>query len=450
MLRVIFNLPPRYSKSELTTIIFDAWLKGLDPQFSFVSASYSADLAETHGVTTRNIISDPAYKLVFPDTAIAKGMGEKTKWQTEQGGMRIATGVGGTLTGKGGSGISIDDPHKPLITELSDSARGGVISWFENTLYSRLDDKKLGFIILTMQRLHDSDLTGYLLEQGDESGFDYTHCVIAATNNHTKTYSYGNFSYERAPDEPIWEEFEGKAEIAANRRIMKASFSPQYDQDPIDESDTHFKLDKFIPFDYFNPPDRLLKYGTSDFAVSEEQVADWTVQCIWGQDSMGLTYLLELIRKQVESDVWVEDLLDMHEEFNTYAWFGEKGQIEKSVGPFLRTRMRERRIFPNIITYPTTGDKKSRNQSFRGRHNLGMIRYPVNAPWYELFYKEMKRFPKGKNDDQVDNTTLIGLGLDDVIGPGIIGAKPKKSWKDRLKHLGRQNHSTGGTKWMRA
>ena len=82
-------------------------------------------------------------------------------------GIRLATSVGGTLTGRGGDIIIIDDPLKPD-DALSETKRSAANQWFTNTLLSRLDDKRTGAIVVVMQRVHMDDLTGFLLAQSDE------------------------------------------------------------------------------------------------------------------------------------------------------------------------------------------------------------------------------------------------------------------------------------------
>ena len=83
-----------------------------------------------------------------------------------QRGFRLATSTGGTLTGRGGNLLIIDDPLKPQ-DALSDPKRTAVNDWFAHTLLSRLDDKRTGKILIVMQRLHMDDLTGFVLGQSD-------------------------------------------------------------------------------------------------------------------------------------------------------------------------------------------------------------------------------------------------------------------------------------------
>src|SRR5579864_9508878 len=86
------------------------------------------------------------------------------EFTTTQSGFRLATSVGGVLTGRGADIIILDDPLKPD-EALSETQRKAVNDWFDHTLYSRLNDKRSGVIIIIMQRLHEDDLVGHVLEQ---------------------------------------------------------------------------------------------------------------------------------------------------------------------------------------------------------------------------------------------------------------------------------------------
>ena len=83
---------------------------------------------------------------------------------TTAGGSRYATSIGGTLTGRGADLIIVDDPLKAE-EAMSEPARKRVIDWYAGTLVSRLNDKEMGPIVVIMQRLHENDLAGHLLEQ---------------------------------------------------------------------------------------------------------------------------------------------------------------------------------------------------------------------------------------------------------------------------------------------
>src|SRR5271166_3228834 len=164
--RLIINLPPRSLKSIMASVAFPAFVLGHDPTRRIICVSYSSELAAKHANDFRAIITSPWYRKIFPNTVIGKKDSEGEIELTQRG-FRLSTSVGGTLTGRGGDLVIIDDPLKP-IDAYSETKRGAVNAWYNNTLLSRLDNKQTGAIIIVMQRVHIDDLTGFVLENPDE------------------------------------------------------------------------------------------------------------------------------------------------------------------------------------------------------------------------------------------------------------------------------------------
>jgi hypothetical protein len=167
--RLIVNAPPRSLKSIIASVAFPAFLFGHDPSLRIICVSYSIDLAKKHSNDFRVIIESDWYKHLFPATRIGQYKNSEMEIEFTRRGYRLATSVGGTLTGRGGDIIIIDDPLKPE-DAMSETRRSACNQWFNTTLLSRLDDKRRGAIVVVMQRLHVNDLTGFLLEQSDEMG----------------------------------------------------------------------------------------------------------------------------------------------------------------------------------------------------------------------------------------------------------------------------------------
>ncbi|MCL2673669.1 MAG: terminase, partial [Alphaproteobacteria bacterium] len=160
--RLIVNIPPRSMKSIICSVALPAFLLGHNPKASIICASYSDELAAKFANDCRNVMLSDWYCGLFPFTRLHKSRRAVTDFETTRGGGRLATSIGGTLTGRGGDWIIIDDPLKP-IEAFSDLQREKVNEWYGSTLYSRLNDKNTGKILLIMQRLHQNDLTGHLL-----------------------------------------------------------------------------------------------------------------------------------------------------------------------------------------------------------------------------------------------------------------------------------------------
>src|SRR6201993_4543822 len=161
--RLIINLPPRHLKSLMASIAFPAWLLGHNPSAQILCVSYAQDLADKLARDCRSIMISPWYGRIFPTRLSAHRQAVQEFITTRQG-YRLATSTGGVLTGRGADIILIDDPLKPE-DALSKALRQAGNEWFVNTLYSRLNDKRTGAIVIIMQRLHEDDLVGHVLAQ---------------------------------------------------------------------------------------------------------------------------------------------------------------------------------------------------------------------------------------------------------------------------------------------
>src|SRR5438046_4786265 len=161
--RLIINLPPRHLKSLLASIAFPAWCLGHDPSAQILCVSYAQDLADKLARDCRSIMMSPWYRQIFP-TRLAPHRQAVQEFITTRQGYRLATSTGGVLTGRGADIILIDDPLKPE-EALSDAQRKAANEWYDHTLYSRLNDKRRGAIVIVMQRLHEDDLVGHVLAQ---------------------------------------------------------------------------------------------------------------------------------------------------------------------------------------------------------------------------------------------------------------------------------------------
>src|SRR5271157_4596877 len=162
--RLVVNVPPRHLKSLAASVALPAWLLGHDPALAVVNVTYAQDLSEKLARDCRAVMSSAWYQSLF-STKLASPREPLAELVTTRGGFRMATSVGGVLTGRGADVILIDDPLKP-IDAMSQSRRTAANDWFDSTLYSRLNDKAKGRIVIVMQRLHEGDLAGHVMRRG--------------------------------------------------------------------------------------------------------------------------------------------------------------------------------------------------------------------------------------------------------------------------------------------
>jgi hypothetical protein len=221
--RLIITVPPRNLKSFCASIAFPAFVLGHDPTRRIICVSYSEALAGKHANDCRAIMQSEKYRAIFR-TRISPQKNTELEIMTTVRGFRLAASVGGTLTGRGGSMIIIDDPQKPQDAQ-SQNAREQVHQWFTNTLLSRLDKKSTDAIILVMQRLHQDDLAGPLLQQ---EGWEVLNLPAIAEVDQEIPLAAGRL-HERRRGSLLHPEREPQSVLDELRRAMgSAEFSAQY------------------------------------------------------------------------------------------------------------------------------------------------------------------------------------------------------------------------------
>jgi hypothetical protein len=225
--RLVLNLPPRTLKSYLVSVCLPAWLLGRDPTARIICARYAEDLSNKFSRDCRVLMESAFFRRLFPSTRFDKRKTTEGEFETTRRGCRLATSVGGVLTGRGGDVLIIDDPIKANDAN-SQPTLAGASDWFRNTALSRLDRPDQSVIIIAQQRLHVSDLSGMLIEQG------WPSLVIPAIAVEPQDYPVadGEF-YRRAvgellqPDRDTLQALE-EIKLAVGSNI----FAAQYQQNP--------------------------------------------------------------------------------------------------------------------------------------------------------------------------------------------------------------------------
>jgi hypothetical protein len=229
--RLIITVPPRSLKSICASVTFPAFVLGHDPTRRIICVSYAEGLARKHANDCRAIMRSAMYNRLFPNTRISVAKDTELEFATTLGGNRLTTSVGGTLTGRGGNLIIIDDPLKPQ-DAYSETARESTKQWYSNTLLSRLDDKTNDAIVVVMQRLHMDDLVGHLLEQ---DGWTHLNLPAIAESEHSVPLGPAR-SHLRRTGDLLHPNRESRAVLDELKRSMGSlDFTAQYQQEPVAE-----------------------------------------------------------------------------------------------------------------------------------------------------------------------------------------------------------------------
>jgi predicted phage terminase large subunit-like protein len=399
--RLIATVPPRHLKSIVFTVALSAYLLGHDPTKRIICVSYSNELTIKHALDFRAVVSSEWYRRVFPKTRVSKEKDTQFETMTTARGYRFATSLGGTLTGRGADLIVLDDPQKPE-EALSEAQRNSAAQWFDTTLLSRLDSKSEGPVVVVMQRLHEDDLAGRLLEKGG-----WEHLKIAAIAEEDGSIPIGpRCVYNRTAGTLIDPRRESREDLERLRQSMgELFFSAQYQQEPIPLAGNLIKAEWFKSYEM--PPiqayDDLLVISI-DTAMKGSPSADYSVATVWlsrGENA----YLLDLWRDRVDYPELRRAISRLREMYPTAVFLIE----DKGSGTSLIQDLRSEDKAP--IAVDPEGDKVTRLAAVSPQFESGAVWFPKTAPWLSSFKAELLGFPNVKYDDQVDSTSQALLWI---------------------------------------
>jgi predicted phage terminase large subunit-like protein len=395
--RLIITLPPRNLKSICASVAFPAFVLGHDPKQRIVCVSYAHDLVIKHARDCRAVMESAWYRRLFPRTRIDPRKNTETEFETTARGFRLSTSVGGTLTGRGGNLIVIDDPMKPA-EAMSETRRVAVSGWYDTTLSSRLDHKTEDVIVLVMQRLHVDDLVGHLLGKGEA----WTHLDLPAIAEVPQEIAIGEGRIHcRAAGSLLHPDREPMSVLDEQKASMGSqAFSAQYQQAPVPPGGA------LVQWAWFKTYTQLPKRTSGDRIVQSWDTAsktsatnDFSVCTTWlvhGKDS----YLIDVLRRRLEYPE-LRRLIQSH----AAAYAASTVLIEDTnAGTHLIQELqREGELRP--IAVKPEGDKIVRMEAQTADIEAGHVHIPEAASWLGDFQTEIMAFPYGRHDDQVDSVS---------------------------------------------
>jgi hypothetical protein len=305
--RLIITIPPRHLKSICTSVALPAWALGHDPTRKIICVSYAQDLAVKHGNDCRAVMNADWYRQLFPETRVDAAKNTETEVMTTKRGSRLSTSVGGVLTGRGGDLIIIDDPSKPD-DAMSDTVRKRAIEWCGSTLFSRLDDKERGAIVLVMQRLHVDDLAGHFLQHG---GWKHLSLPAIAETDECVEIGFGQY-HTRHVGELIHPACESQAVLDGLKTAMgSATFSAQYQQAPVPAGGHMINWNWFRCYKPNNDRKFEKIIISWDTAMKGTQISDYSVGTVWGV-IVDFYYLLDLVRVRLNYPTLRQKVVETH------------------------------------------------------------------------------------------------------------------------------------------
>lgn len=439
--RLIINMPPRALKSVSCTIAWPAWLLGHNPSERIIASSYSQALSYDHSVYTRAVMQEKWYQDVFPNTVLSSDQNEKHKFTTTKRGMRFATSTGGSVTGVGGNFLIVDD----LISarqSMSDLEREAANNWFKQSFSTRLNDKERGVILIVMQRLHENDIVGELLDQG---GWEHLclpavcerdTTIILPTSKKKIKWKQGELLHPERLTQKFLDEQE--------KTLGEYGYSGQYMQNPSPGEGGILKKRWWKQWPEDEPFPRCdYVIQVYDTAFEEKQENDPSARTTWGLfqgvdpytgDASMQLLLLEAWEGRLNYPDLKKEVLRSYKEYKPHKIIVEK----RSSGESLVQDMRRAQL-PVLPFKPWKGSKFERAHFSSIVLERGYVWYP-NRAWAQKVIKQCAEFPKCNHDDLVDTCVMSWLYMrkkymlklpdDDTLDYGsMIGQRTGKERK---------------------
>jgi len=421
--KLLINIPPRHSKSTIVSVMFPMWEWLAQPEQKYLCASYSGNLSIRDNLKARRLIQSPWYQERWGHMfTLAGDQNAKQRFENDKTGYRLATSVGGTATGEGGSRLILDDPHSAQEAQ-SDTMRETALEWFDVVWSTRLNDPKRDAMITIMQRLHERDISGHIID--DIGGWEHLMIPAEWDGKRRKT-TLGVYDPRTKVGELICPERFGPREVTELKQLLGVyGTAGQLQQDPQPAQGgilktKHIQLwphDKGLPqFEYV-----LQSY---DCAFTEKSSGDPTACTVWA------VFTHEGQRQVMLIDAW-DDHLSYPElrEKAIKGWQTEYGGPTKGQ-PFVRARRPDRVLVeakasgqsllqdlrlarvPAIGYNPGNADKVSRAHQAAPTLELEVVWVPESGKnhghpvsWASAFMKQLTKFPVAEHDDYVDTFT---------------------------------------------
>lgn len=390
--RLIINIPPRYGKTELAVKCFIAWSLAKNPSSKFIHLSYSDDLALDNSSQTKEYIESESFQK-FWNMELKKDAQGKKKWFNKDGGGVYATASGGAITGFGAGvaeskifsgAIIIDDPLKPDDAS-SENRRNSVNERYNNTIRSRVNDRETP-IILIMQRLHEDDLSGYLL--GGGSGEVWEHLCLPALDEN---------------NEPLWAEKHSFVELEQIRQANRYNFSGQYMQLPSPEEGGEWRKEWFQIMDKSEIPLQSLKWELIiDGAYTKNTANDpsgFQIGAKWNNNYV----ILSSIDKYLEMPEllkFIPNYIDSSG-VNVSMTLVEPKASGKSIKQMIytETKLNISEIKSNFVNQSKIENARACSPYIEsGRIIL------VKGSWNDAYLQQVGMFPNAKHDEHIDLT----------------------------------------------
>jgi len=398
--RLMVLMPPGSAKSTYVSVLFPAWWLHRRRGNAVIAACHTADLAEHFGRQVRRLVTDHGQALGY---GLAPGDRAAGRWSTTDGGTYFATGVRGPLTGRRADLVVIDDPIKSHAEADSAIFRDYTWNWFRSDLVTRL--RPGAPIVLVMTRWHPDDLGGRLLEA--DGGWTVLRLPALAE---------ADDPLGRVLGEPLWPEWEDRAALERKRASVGGRiWSALFQQSPRRDGGSLFPVTRIDVVEVVTEPQSVRAWDLAATADGDGRDPDWTVGLKLGREPSGRFLVLDVVRlrggpHEVEKAI----VATAHQDGRSVP-IGlpqDPGQAGKHQVAWLAARLTGHRV----VASPETGAKLTRALPVAAQAEAGNLCL-LRGAWNRTLLDELRDFPHGRKDDQVDALSRAFSMLADAPPP---------------------------------
>jgi len=423
--RVMFFLPPGAAKSTYASVGFPPYFMGRKPRQQILACSFEQSLARSFGRRCRSVAKSEDFRDIF-GIGLSAETSAADEWDLQNDSGYLGRGIRAGITGRRCDVGIIDDPVRNRADADSEAISTATWEEYNSSFLTRLKPDAWQMLIQT--RWSHLDLAGRLLPDNYDGRTGIARCKDGHywyVVNLPMICERRDDPLGRAPGDLLWPEW-FKAEDMFKIRDNPArarDWASLYQQRPSLDEGLFFKKEWFGWYPVV--PEYCRFYGASDFAITSNG-GDWTVHLVFAVCPVGNIYIVKVWRQQCTTDVGVDAMLDLMRDYDTLNWATDRDQIVNSIGPFIRRRMEERKIYGAMEQFSMgRQDKAMRARSFQGQLALGAtgpkrvflptISVDASHPWVEEYVRELTQFPTAAHDDQVDASGLVGRLLDSMV-----------------------------------
>lgn len=402
ILRLVINIPPRFSKSTIVSVMWPVWTWLQDPTRQFLTGCHKDALAIRDTRISRILINSPWFQRGWKDKfKFSSDQNQKQRYENDKSGTRICFGMTSGITGEGGDILIIDDPHKAKDGMFSETARKNVVDMFDQELSTRLNDPDKSAIVIIMQRLHDEDLSGHVLKSGE-----WEHlCFPMEYESSRKCITSLGVQDPRTEENELLcpERFDRKYVDNQKKNVLGTiGTSGQYQQRPVPATGGIVHLDWFKRFMAIPSKDQWIQVAQFwDTAQKANELLNCPWVCgTWIRTQTGL-YLIDVYREWMDYPAGKRMVKSLAQKYNPHVIVIE----DKSTGSSLLQELKLETTYP-LIPFLPDADKVTRLSVESPMIEAGNVYLPQSAPWLPAFEMEIGSFPLGATMDQADMLSM--------------------------------------------